>query len=193
MKQYILGGTVVGTVVLAGWFIVSTVSPPAESNEVSSSVTHSPTTEPLDTLDATNTQRSLPQDTTDVDTSVVVPTPPTTSTPIEPATRTAQPITARIKGTPAHPASGTVSVITNGDGNQVIQYQQYQGTRGPDLYIYLATDLEATEFVSLGRAQGNNGTFTYVVPNGTDIKDYPYVLTWCQAFSELFDYAILNQ
>jgi hypothetical protein len=60
------------------------------------------------------------------------------------------------------------------------------------LYVYLASDLEATSFVSLGRIRGTEGNVTYEVPEGTDLSEYPYVLTWCRAFGVLFNHADIS-
>jgi len=70
-----------------------------------------------------------------------------------------------------------------------VRYENYKGTNGPDLYVYLAKDLDATEFISLGRAKGNQGNINYTVPDDIDITEYQYVMTWCKAFGVLFDYA----
>lgn len=96
-----------------------------------------------------------------------------------------------ITGTPGHPASGQIEVITSPEEN-VVYYKNYDGTNGPDLRVYLATDLEATEFIDLGPAKGNQGNLIYGIPTNVDLSTYRYVLTWCRAFSELFDYARLQ-
>lgn len=93
-----------------------------------------------------------------------------------------------IIGTPTHPAGGSIRLFL-GTGRDYVRYENYQGTNGPDLRIYLAKDLEATEFVDLGEAKGNQGNINYAVPNDVDIDEYKYVLTWCRAFGVLFDYA----
>lgn len=93
--------------------------------------------------------------------------------------------------TSGHPASGSLRIIKTHEGS-IVRYENYEGTNGPDLKIYLANDLEATEYVSLGGAKGNIGNINYAVPSNIDIMDYRYVLTWCEAFGVLFDYAEIN-
>jgi hypothetical protein len=93
-----------------------------------------------------------------------------------------------IVDTPTHPATGSVRVIATPEGT-TIRYENYQGTNGPDLYVYLANDLDGNDFVSLGRTRGNQGNINYTVPEDVNVADYRYVLTWCQAFGVLFDYA----
>lgn len=93
--------------------------------------------------------------------------------------------------TPGHPATGDVRVIES-PTETLIRFEDYDGTNGPDLFVYLAKDLEANEFVSLGRARGIMGNLNYPVPEDINLADYPYVLTWCRAFGVLFDYAKIN-
>lgn len=117
----------------------------------------------------------------------------TTSSPTETSSTNDAPSTFidgpfPIFGTPSHPASGEVEVIYSPE-ETLVRYKNYDGTNGPDLKVYLATDLEATEFLSLGDARGNKGTLIYGVPLDVDLDDYRYILTWCEAFNELFDYA----
>lgn len=96
-----------------------------------------------------------------------------------------------IEDTRLHPATGEVLVIES-SSESIIRYTNYEGTNGPDLYVYLAKDLEAREFVNLGPARGNKGNLNYSVPADVNLNDYPYVMTWCKAFGVLFDYAEIN-
>ena len=96
-----------------------------------------------------------------------------------------------ITGTSGHPASGDVEVIYSPE-ETLLRFLDYQGTNGPDLRIYLASDLEASEFIDLGPAKGNQGNLIYGVPLDVDLGEYPYVLTWCRAFGVLFDSAKIN-
>ena len=85
-----------------------------------------------------------------------------------------------------HMASGQVKVLQIPDGNQILRFENLDVTNGPDLYVYLATDTTAKDFVSLGRLKGNMGNQNYQIPEDTDFKKYNTVLIWCQAFSTLF-------
>jgi hypothetical protein len=93
-----------------------------------------------------------------------------------------------IVDTPTHPATGVIRVIERPE-QRLVRFENYDGTNGPDLRVYLATDLEATEFIDLGRAKGNQGNINYEIPSDVNIADYQYVMTWCRAFGVLFDYA----
>jgi len=97
-----------------------------------------------------------------------------------------------ITGTSGHPASGNVRVIPKPTMETVIQYENYSGTNCPDLHVYLASDMDATKFIDLGEAKGDKGDTNYLVREGVNLTEYPYVLTWCRAFGVLFDYAKIN-
>lgn len=96
-----------------------------------------------------------------------------------------------IVDTPTHPATGSIRTIRSPE-ETIVRFENYDGTNGPDLFVYLAKDLDANEFVNLGRAKGNQGNINYTVPEDVDIDEYQYVMTWCKAFGVLFDYAEIN-
>jgi Electron transfer DM13 len=85
-----------------------------------------------------------------------------------------------------HMASGQVEVLQIPYGTQILRFENLDVTNGPDLYVYLATDTTAKDFVSLGRLKGNMGDQNYPIPVNTDFEKYNTVLIWCQAFSTLF-------
>ena len=85
-----------------------------------------------------------------------------------------------------HMASGQVKVLRSQDGTQILRFENLDVTNGPDLYVYLAIDTTAKDFVNLGRLKGNIGNQNYPIPENTDFEKYNTVLIWCQAFSTLF-------
>ncbi len=95
---------------------------------------------------------------------------------------------AQVVDTHAHPASGVVRIL-KADGKTYVRYENYETINGPDIYVYLAKDLDAKEFVSLGRVKATAGNVNYEVPEGVEVSEYRYVLTWCKAFGVLFNYA----
>jgi hypothetical protein len=92
--------------------------------------------------------------------------------------------------TKTHPASGYVRVVSEGEA-RYLRYEDFSTINGPDLVVYLAKDLEAKEFVNLGALKATSGNFNYKIPETVDIKEYPYALVWCEAFSVLFNSAKL--
>jgi hypothetical protein len=69
--------------------------------------------------------------------------------------------------------------------------ENLQVTNGPDLYVYLAADKSASDFVSLGKLKANNDNQNYNIPSQTNLTKYDTVLIWCRPFSVLFGSAEL--
>ena len=101
---------------------------------------------------------------------------------------TEQTFSAQVIGTALHPASGMVRVVKI-DGKNYIRYENFKTINGPDIYVYLAKDLDAKDFVNLGKVKATEGNINYEIPEGINVADYKYVLTWCKAFRVLFNYA----
>jgi hypothetical protein len=90
-----------------------------------------------------------------------------------------------------HNAEGIAKVIPLEDGTNILRLENLRVTNGPDLYVYLATDKSASDFVSLGKLKANNGNQNYDIPSRTDLTKYDTVLIWCRPFSVLFGSAEL--
>jgi len=90
-----------------------------------------------------------------------------------------------------HKTQGTATIVTLEDGSSVLRLEDFKTTNGPDVYVYLATDDKATEFVDLGKIKANNGNQNYEISD-VDFSKYDRVLIWCKAFSVLFGSAELN-
>ena len=93
-----------------------------------------------------------------------------------------------VMGTFGHLASGTVRIIESEEGT-IIRFENFETINGPGLNLYLSKDLEASEYIDLGPIRGSRGNINYVVPEGIDIREYPYILHWCVPFGILFNYA----
>jgi Electron transfer DM13 len=90
-----------------------------------------------------------------------------------------------------HNAEGIAKVVQVQDGNNILRLENLHVTNGPDLYVYLATDKSASDFVSLGKLKANNGNQNYEIPSETDLTKYGTALIWCRPFSILFGSAEL--
>lgn len=90
-----------------------------------------------------------------------------------------------------HDAKGIVLVVPLENSQQILRLEDFSSTNGPDLYVYLASDASASDYVSLGRLKANNGNQNYDIPEGTDLAKYDTVLIWCKQFSVLFGSAEL--
>ncbi|MFB5598351.1 MAG: DM13 domain-containing protein [Nitrosopumilaceae archaeon] len=85
-----------------------------------------------------------------------------------------------------HNAEGESKVIPLDNGNRVLRLENFKSTNGPDLYVYLATDKAASDFVDLGRLKANMGNQNYDIPSDVDLEKYNNVLIWCKSFGVLF-------
>ncbi|MGV8142315.1 MAG: DM13 domain-containing protein [Candidatus Pacearchaeota archaeon] len=92
----------------------------------------------------------------------------------------------------AHEVSGEVKMIGLPDEKRVLRFENLDTVNGPDLYIYLATDTSATDFVDLGEIKATKGNVNYDIPSGTDLEKYDTVLIWCKQFKVLFSYGELR-
>jgi hypothetical protein len=90
-----------------------------------------------------------------------------------------------------HNAEGIAKVIPLEGGSYILRLENLHVTNGPDLYVYLATDKTASDFVSLGKLKANNGNQNYDIPSETDLTRSDTVLIWCRPFSVLFGSAEL--
>jgi hypothetical protein len=64
-----------------------------------------------------------------------------------------------------HNAEGMAKVIQIDDASSMILgLENFKATNGPDLYVYLASDSSASDFVDLGRLKGNMGNQNYDIP-----------------------------
>jgi Electron transfer DM13 len=95
-------------------------------------------------------------------------------------------------GDGTHNAEGVAKEISTEDGRKFIRFENFKVTNGPDLYVYLATDQSASDFVDIGKLKANNGNQNYEIPSGTDLAKYKTVVIWCKAFSVLFGSAELT-
>ncbi|MBD0403813.1 DM13 domain-containing protein [Flammeovirga sp. EKP202] len=115
-----------------------------------------------------------PLDLTTLDTNV-----DTTSTPMDVGT-----LMGTFKGS-AHPTSGGVTI----EDNVLKMHSDFKSDSGPDLYIYLAQELNGNGFIDLGLMQSTTGEQSYNIPAGVDYTKNKYVLVWCKQYSVLFGYA----
>jgi len=95
-------------------------------------------------------------------------------------------------GDGVHDVKGDSRVLFLEDGRDVLRLENFKSTNGPDLYVYLSTDTEATDIVNLGALKANIGNQNYEIPDSTDLEKYNHVLIWCKSFSVLFGSAKLT-
>lgn len=85
-----------------------------------------------------------------------------------------------------HNASGKATVLYLEDETAVLRFENFRVTNGPDLYVYLATDKNASNYVELGKLKANSGNQNYELPADIDLSKYNNVIIWCKAFGVYF-------
>ena len=91
----------------------------------------------------------------------------------------------------AHEVSGKAIVIDTSNG-KVLRFEDFETVNGPDLFIYLSSDLDNNDFIDLGKIKATKGNVNYQLPENVDLEKYNKVLIWCRAFRVLFSYAELK-
>lgn len=91
-----------------------------------------------------------------------------------------------------HPTSGMVKVIEDTQGKRHLAIENFSTDNGPDLRVWLSPDNSGSPYVEAGILKAINGSFSYELSDGTDLTLYNRVLIWCEDFSVLFGYAILQ-
>jgi hypothetical protein len=90
----------------------------------------------------------------------------------------------------AHEVEGKALIINDNDQN-ILRFEDFETINGPNLHVYLSTELGISDAVDLGELKANSGSFNYELED-IDIEKYNQVLVWCQPFKVLFSYADLS-
>ena len=96
---------------------------------------------------------------------------------------------------PVHYGKGKVSVYRRA----VFLEPDFEVGPGPKYHVYLVPKAKIRDsaavkdvmFVDLGRLRAFKGSQRYPIPAGVDLKNYPSVVIWCEAFSVLISPADL--
>ena len=91
----------------------------------------------------------------------------------------------------AHEVSGKALILDAPEG-KVLRFEDFETVNGPDLFIYLSSDLTNDDFIDLGEIKATKGNVNYILPENIDLEKYNKVLVWCRAFRVLFSYAKLK-
>jgi hypothetical protein len=90
-----------------------------------------------------------------------------------------------------HTVSGTASLYES-EGIVYVLLDPFSSQNGPDLKVYLSTDVNASNYISLGKLKSTAGTQAYPVPGMPAVANYTYVHIWCEQFSVVFGRAAIN-
>jgi hypothetical protein len=90
-----------------------------------------------------------------------------------------------------HSTTGNVKLAKDASGKKFLVFENLKTDSGPDLKLYLAEDVKATNFSEIA-SKVSNGSYQVEVPSSVDTDKKRKVLIWCKAFSVLFGSADLK-
>jgi len=90
----------------------------------------------------------------------------------------------------AHEVEGTAILIEK-DNKKILRFEDFDTINGPNLHIYLSSELGNDDFIDLGKLKATKGNFNYNLED-IDTNKYNKVLVWCVPFGVLFSYAELG-
>lgn len=98
-----------------------------------------------------------------------------------------------------HQGSGTATIYTLADGSNILRFEEFDVTNGPDLHVILSSNPTPTsrndigdDYVDLGSLKGNVGNQNYEIPADVDLSQYQSIVIYCQPFHVVFSTATLD-
>ncbi len=88
----------------------------------------------------------------------------------------------------AHDVKGSALIVKSGE-QTFLRFENLKTINGPDLRIYLSSDLSNDDIIDLGPIRATEGNANYLIPAGTDLSKYRNAMIWCRTFRVLFSYA----
>ncbi len=98
-----------------------------------------------------------------------------------------------------HKGEGTATIYSLADGTQVLRFEDFRVTNGPDLRVLLVKHDDPQErgdldsgYEEVAKLKGNVGNQNYTIPNSIDVADYNSIVIYCKPFHVVFSVAPLN-
>ena len=97
-----------------------------------------------------------------------------------------------------HRGSGAATIYQLPEGRQVLRFEDFSATNGPDLHVLLAGNPAPTGqadlggYLDLGSLKGNVGNQNYELPEGTDMAQFGSIVIYCKPFHVVFSVAALG-
>jgi hypothetical protein len=98
-----------------------------------------------------------------------------------------------------HEGEGTAVILQLND-QQVLRFEEFRVTNGPDLHVILSKNPNPTnrsdlgdDYIDLGQLKGNVGSQNYELPTNLDLSEYQSVVIYCMPFHVLFASAALSK
>jgi hypothetical protein len=96
-------------------------------------------------------------------------------------------------GAPGHHGKGTATLGRDAAGKAVLVFEAFSVTNGPDLHVILGSTVDGGgEGLDLGGLKATDGTFSYEVPDGTDLAAFKSVTIFCKSYPTVFAVATLE-
>lgn len=108
-------------------------------------------------------------------------------------------------GVEGHEVSGTVSLVES-DGSLFLQFENYEQTPGPDVFVYVTPSDEPTTADAVGAGtkvlidggedggeSTKTGTFVQKLPDSVSADDIEGIAVWCEEFGVPFGYADVTE
>ena len=83
------------------------------------------------------------------------------------------------------------AILIETNSQKILRFENFETDNGPNLHIYLASDLSSDDVIDLGEIRATKGNVNYEVDASVDTSRYNKVLVWCVPFGILFNYAEL--
>jgi hypothetical protein len=91
-----------------------------------------------------------------------------------------------------HPTSGVVQLIRDAAGKDHLVFRNFRSDNGPDLRVWMSPNNTASSYVEIGVLRAISGNFSYELTLPVNHTVNNRVLIWCEDFSVLFGYAVLQ-
>jgi hypothetical protein len=85
-----------------------------------------------------------------------------------------------------HQGSGSATIYELPDGSNVLRFEDFAVTNGPDLHVFLVQGETMDGSIDLGSLTGNIGDQNYDIPVGTDVSGFTGVSIYCVPFHVTF-------
>lgn len=96
-------------------------------------------------------------------------------------------------GAPGHHGKGTARLGRDASDKAFLVFEEFSVTNGPDLHVILGATIDGGgDGLDLGGLKATDGTFSYEVPDGTDLAAFKSVTIFCKSFPTVFAVARLE-
>jgi hypothetical protein len=91
-----------------------------------------------------------------------------------------------------HTTIGTVKIVSDNSNIKRLVFENFRTDNGPDLRVWLSPNNNGSPYQEVGPLKAVSGNFSYELGPAINHSTNNRVLIWCEDFSVLFGYAILQ-